>query len=106
MYMDRPVPHPRSVAALGFALIALHDGWWRGERLGSVGVIACEVIVQGGACCVSEAMHMSEVRFGQVKGQTEKQPFTQLKRTITVLCVLCEMCKIDRVSCIHHYYTV
>lgn len=26
MYMDRPVPHPRSVAALGFALIALHHG--------------------------------------------------------------------------------
>jgi hypothetical protein len=64
MYMDRPVPHPRSVAALGFALIALHDGWWRGERLGSVGVIACEVIVQGGACCVN-AHERSEVRAGE-----------------------------------------
>jgi hypothetical protein len=62
--------------------------------------------VQGGACCTSEAMRMSDVRFGQVKGQTEKQPFKQLKRTITVSCVVCKMCKIDRVSYIHHYYTV
>jgi hypothetical protein len=25
IYMDKPVPHPRSVAALGFALIALYS---------------------------------------------------------------------------------